>query len=123
MYRMNVGGQGGSWLTDYPLADIDLSIRLAEITKTRVAFDAAGQPLHLIVRLTDGELFKCPFIMMQEVGRAFFTNEDAIQLRTYLLKGGFLWVDDFWGSYAWELWAAQIGKVLPPIEYPIVDLP
>ena len=50
-------------------------------------------------------------IMMQEVGRLFFNDEDATQLRKYLLKGGFLWVDDFWGSYAWNTWAAQIAKV------------
>ena len=122
-YRMNPGGDGGNWLTDYPLADIDLSIRLGELTKTRVAFDATGQPEHLIVRLTGDELFQCPFIMMQEVGRLLFTAEDAAQLRTYLLKGGFLWVDDFWGSYAWNVWAGQIRKVLPASEFPIIDVP
>ena len=124
VYRMNPGGDGGSWLTDYPLADIDLSIRLAELTKIRVGFDAPGQPQHLIVQLTADELFKCPLIVMQEVGRLFFNDEDATRLRTYLLKGGFLWVDDFWGSYAWDSWAAQIRKVFPDAaDYPIVDLP
>ena len=123
MYRLNPRGDGGSWLTDYPLAEIDLSIRLAELTKIRVGFDRAGQPQHLIVPLTGDELFQCPFIMMQEVGRVFFTNEDAARLRTYLLKGGFLWVDDFWGSYAWDVWASEIRKVFPSAEYPIIDLP
>src|SRR6267142_6100777 len=52
MYRMNPAGDGGSWLTDYPLADMDLSIRLSELTRMRVAFDATGQPQHLIVSLT-----------------------------------------------------------------------
>jgi len=122
-YRVNPNGDGGGWLTDYPLADIDLSIRLAELTSTPVSMDAAGQPQHLIVRLTDDELFQCPFIMMQEVGTLFFNAEDAAKLKTYLLKGGFLWVDDFWGSYAWDIWASQIRKVLSPAEYPIVDLP
>ena len=123
VYRTNPVGDGGGWLTDYPLADIDLSIRLSELTNIRVAMNAAGEPRHLIVRLTDNELFQCPFIMMQEVGRLFFTEEDAARLRLYLQKGGFLWVDDFWGSYAWDVWAAQIRKVLPPSEYPIFDLP
>ncbi len=122
-YRMNPRGDGGGWLTDYPNADIDLMIRLAELTKTPVSFDRAGQPEHLIVRLTDDTLFQCPFIMMQEVGTIFLSDEDAARLRTYLLKGGFLWVDDFWGSYAWDVWASQIRKVFPPSEYPIVDLP
>jgi len=122
-YRMNPRGDGGGWLTDYPNADIDLMIRLAELTKTPVSFDRAGHPEHLIVRLSDDTLFQCPFIMMQEVGTIFLSEEDAARLRTYLLKGGFLWVDDFWGSYAWDVWASQIRKVLPPSEYPIVDLP
>ena len=44
-------------------------------------------------------------------------------LRTYFEKGGFLWVDDFWGERAWQVWVSQISKVLPPAEYPIVDVP
>jgi hypothetical protein len=123
VYRANPRGDGGSWLTDYPLADIDLSIRLSELTKVGVSFDGAGQPRHLIVRLTDDELYQCPVIIMQEVGRLFFSNEDAERLRTYLLKGGFLWVDDFWGSYAWQTWENEIRKVFPEPEYQIVDLP
>ena len=68
-------------------------------------------------------MFQCPFIMMTEVGAAYFSPEEAARLREYLLKGGFLWADDFWGEYAWQIWAREIGKVLPPSEYPIVDLP
>jgi hypothetical protein len=122
-YRPNPAGDGGGWTTDYPLAEIDLSIRLSELTKTRVAFDERGQPQHLIVRLTDAALFQCPIIIMQEVGALLLTNEDAALLRTYLLKGGFLWVDDFWGSYAWDVFAGQIRKVFPPGEFAIEDLP
>jgi hypothetical protein len=123
VYRPNPRGDGGSWLTDYPLAEIDLSIRLSELTKIKVSFDGPGQPRHLIVQLTSDELFQCPVIIMQEVGRLFFTSDEAARLRTYLLKGGFLWVDDFWGSYAWDVWEAEIRKVFPATEYPIVDLP
>ena len=121
-YRTNPAGDGAGWLTDYPLADIDLSIRLSELTRTPVSFDPTGQPNHLIVRLTDEALYQCPFIMMQEVGSLFLSDVDAERLRDYLLKGGFLWVDDYWGSYAWEIWAEQIRKVFPPAEYPIFDL-
>jgi uncharacterized protein DUF4159 len=60
---------------------------------------------------------------MTEVGSAFIDNDEAARIREYLLKGGFIWADDFWGSYAWEWWVGQISKVLPPNEYPIVDLP
>jgi len=121
-YRANPRGDGGGWMTDYPLADIDLSVRLSELTKIRVSFTPGGAPRHLIVRLTDDELFQCPVIIMQEVGRLFFSNDEAALLRNYLLKGGFLWVDDFWGSYAWQVWETEIRKVFPAADYPIIDI-
>lgn len=116
-------GDGGGWMVDYPRADINLSIRLSELTKTQISLDPSGQPNHLVVRLTDPELFQCPFIMMTEVGQTFFEPEEAQRLRAYLVKGGFLWADDFWGSYAWDHWASEFSKVLPPAEYPTKDLP
>jgi hypothetical protein len=123
VYRLNPRGDGGSWLTDYPLADIDLSIRLSELTKVAVSFNGAGEPNHLIVRLDGEELYRCPMILMQEVGRLYFSDEDAVSLRSYLLKGGFLRVDDFWGSYAWQVWENEIRKVFPAAEYSIIDVP
>jgi len=116
------GDSAGNWSVDYPRADINLSIRLSELTRTNVSM-TNGEPNPLLVRLTDDVMFRCPFIMMTEVGSAYFDEQETERLREYLLKGGFLWADDFWGSYAWEWWAAQIGKVLPRSEYPIVDLP
>lgn len=122
-YTPHPRGDGGGWSTDYPSADVNLSIRFSELTKAAVGFDDRGYPEHLIVRLTDETLFRCPFIMMQEVGALYFSEEDAAALRQYLLKGGFLWVDDFWGSYAWALWEGEIQKVFPPNEFPILDVP
>jgi hypothetical protein len=115
-------GYGGGPTVDYPRADVNLSIRLSELTKTSISRDAAGDPNHLVLRLTDPQLFQCPFVMMTEVGSVFFDEEEAARLRAYLLKGGFLWADDFWGSYAWDHWADEIAKVLPPAEYPTVDV-
>ena len=122
-FRSAMGGDGGNWSVDFPRADINLSIRLAELTKTPVSERGELQPNHLLVRLTDDMLFQCPFVMMTEVGSLYFDEREAARLREYLLKGGFLWVDDFWGSYAWGVWASQIRKVFPSGEYPIVDLP
>jgi hypothetical protein len=115
-------GDGGNWSVDYPRADINLSIRLRELTKTDVSVDASNEPLPLLITLDSAELFQCPFIMMTEVGSASINDEEAARLREYLLKGGFLWADDFWGSYAWEWWVAQFNKVLPIAKYPIIDL-
>ena len=76
------------------------------------------------MRLTDDTLFHCPFIMMTEVGQHLpRRGGGGTNLRTYLLKGGFLWADDFWGSSRGNVWEEQIRKVFPPSEYPIVDLP
>ena len=116
-------GDGANWSVDYPRADINLSIRLSELTKTSISRLPSGEPNNLLVRLTDPELFECPFIMMTEVGAAAITAEEAAQLRVYLEKGGFLWADDFWGSYAWDWWEAQLRKALPADAFPIVDLP
>jgi hypothetical protein len=117
-------GQGGSWNVDWPRADINLSIRLSELTKTTVGRASDGDPNHLLMRLTDPVLYQCPFIMMTEVGSASISEPEAAQLRDYLLKGGFLWADDFWGGYAWEWWEAQIRRVLPnAAEHPFVELP
>jgi hypothetical protein len=123
VYQSALDGDGGNWNADWPRADINLSIRLSELTKADVSKNAQGEPNHLLVRFTDPEVFDCPFIMATEVGRTFITDEDAKAMRLYLEKGGFLWVDDFWGSYAWDHWVGQIRKALPANEFPIFDLP
>jgi hypothetical protein len=122
-FRGNRNGDGGGWSVDYPRADINLSVRLSELTKTTVSFSGPQAPNHLVIRLTDPTLFQCPFIMMTEVGAAYMDDAEAEALRAYLLKGGFLWADDFWGEYAWEVWAEQLGKALPPGVFPPKDLP
>ena len=118
--RREMGGQG--WWTDYPDADVNFSIRLAELTKARVSRDPGGDPNHLVVRLTDDALFQCPWALMSDAGTASLSDEEVAGLRAYLLKGGFVWVDDFWGPWAWEHWTRELSRVLSPSEYPIRDL-
>jgi len=122
-FRNNPYGDGGGWSVDYPRADLNLSFRLSELTKTPISHDPSGEIRHIVIRLTDPELYKCPFVMMTEVGAAYFDPEEAAALRDYLLKGGFLWADDFWGTRAWEIWSSEIAKVLPSGTYPIVEVP
>ena len=113
---------GRGWSTDYPYADMNFMIRLSEMTSTHVNFDQLGDPNHWVVSLVDDSLFGCPFIMTSDVGTMSLRPVEVVRLRDYLLKGGFLWVDDFWGSRSWRQWAGQIAKVLSPAEYPIKDL-
>jgi hypothetical protein len=122
-FRQNRGGDGGNWGVDFPRADINMSIRLSELTKATVSFAAPQEPNHLVVQLTDPTLFSCPFVMMTEVGAAYLTPEEAEALHKYVVKGGFLWADDFWGEYAWQAWTEQFTKAFPSAQYPIRDLP
>jgi hypothetical protein len=119
--RREAGGSG--WSTDYWDADINFSTRLGELTKTTISRQPNGDPNHLTVRISDPALFQCPILSATDVGTALFTDAEADTLRAYLEKGGFLWVDDFWGPYAWDNWVSNISKVLPPGEYPIRDIP
>jgi len=123
MFSAGYEGNGGNWSVDYPRADVNLSIRFSELTKARVATDASGEPDHVVISLSDPALFECPFVMMTEVGNAYISPEEAAKLREYLQKGGFLWADDFWGSYAWDTWVRELNKVLPPPDYKIFELP
>ena len=123
MFRQNPNGDGGGWAVDYPRADINFPYRLSELTVTPVSKDTKGDFNHVVLRLTDPELYQCPFIMMTEVGALYMDEDEAARLGDYLLKGGFLWADDFWGEYAWRVWENEIRKALPAGEYPMVDLP
>ena len=120
--RVRAEPSGIGWQTDYPFAEINLTTRLSELTRTRVSRDAEGLPNHYVVRATDPALFNCPMLVASDAGTIGLTDDEVTGLRAYLLKGGFLWVDDFWGTFAWEHFAAQIEQVLPPPEYQIEDV-
>jgi hypothetical protein len=109
--RREASGMG--WSTDYPMADRNLMLRLGEFTTTTVNLYEDGEPAHAIVRATDPELFACPFLFGSDIGTAGFSEEEVERLRDYLLKGGFLWVDDFWGERAMDHWTREMARVLP----------
>jgi hypothetical protein len=117
-YRRESSGSG--WSTDYPDADVNFSIRFAELTKTRVSKLPTGDPNHLVVPLNDDWIYNCPYIHMEDVGTLRFSDEEVARVRSYLLKGGFIWVDDSWGPWAIQSWEEQISRVLP--EFPIRDI-
>ena len=100
---------GSGWNTDYPDADHNFSVRLAELTRTRVKFDAGREPHFVVMPLTEPLLYHCPMIFMEDFGTARFGEDEVERLREYLLKGGFLWLDDSWGSYAWTMIVGEIG--------------
>ena len=115
--------RGQGWYTDYPDADINFMTRLSELTTTPVSMDHRREPEHVVITLADDALFDYPFIFMSDVGTVGFSQLEVERLRSYLLKGGFLWVDDFWGPQAWDRWSSEIGRVLPPSQYPVFEIP
>lgn len=116
-------GRRGGWRTDYPESDLNFSLRLSQLTTLDVARTPEGGFEHVVVRLDDPALFDYPFAYMLEVGNMTLSEAERTGLREYLLRGGFLLVDDFWGDYGWENWQYEIERVLPPEQYPMVDIP
>ena len=111
----NGSPSAGSWITDFPDSDLNLSFRLQQMTSIKV--DPNGR----VLRLTDKDLFRYPFIYMVEPGALLLRDEEVPILRHYLENGGFLMADDFWGELQWECFAEQIKRVFPNREF--VELP
>ncbi|MBN2128624.1 MAG: DUF4159 domain-containing protein [Sedimentisphaerales bacterium] len=118
------GRRGGRWATDYPDSDLNFSYRLHQLTALNV------NPDGVVLRLTDPQLVDYPFIYIVEPGALVFTEEEVQTLRSYLLNGGFLMVDDFWGEDEWYNFYFEIKRVFPdreprelPLSDPIFQLP
>lgn len=82
-----------------------------------------------IINLSDPELFDYPWIYMVEPGRLFLDEDEVPVLRRYLLDGGFLMADDFWGELQWGNFERQIKKVFPeksfvelPMDHPVFNI-
>ncbi|HSL71731.1 MAG TPA: DUF4159 domain-containing protein [Longimicrobiales bacterium] len=118
--RVRVEGGGQGWRTDYPNADNNFMTRLTQLTAAPVNRWDNGDLGFTVVSATDPALFQCPFLFASDIGSGAFSDVEAQRLREYLLKGGFLWVDDFWGDAAWRQWLGEIKLILP--EYSVVDL-
>ncbi|MDP2325323.1 MAG: DUF4159 domain-containing protein [Gammaproteobacteria bacterium] len=116
-------GSRRKWQTDYPESDSNFSLRLSQLTSIEVKRHPNGEFRHDVVRLDQPELRNYPFIYMIEVGDIALTEPEREGLRTYLLRGGFLMVDDFWGEREWRNWTYEFDQVLPPDEYPRFQIP
>ncbi len=108
--RYGRGFSGGNWATDYPDSELNFSYRLHQLTSMEV------DPDGVILDLTNPELFNYPFIYIVEPGRLVFSEEEVKILRRYLLNGGFLMVDDFWGEAEWYNFYYEIKRVFPDRE-------
>jgi hypothetical protein len=113
-------GRGQSWTTDAPEAEYHLTQgirRLSRINTINPDSDEVVFPL----RPLDDEIYDYPFLYAVEVGRWYLSDEEAAHLREYLLRGGFLIVDDFHGSLQWEGFMESMRRIFPDRE--VVDIP
>jgi len=108
--------QGGtSWTQDYPRADRHFALTLRRLT--RVHARSVEQP----VNLDDGDdVFNWPWLVAGEMGDWKLTASQAKKLRDYLLRGGFLMLDDFWREDEWDRFMESMSMVFP--DRPIVEI-
>ena len=105
----------GKWSVDYPESDLNMSFRLEQLTSLKV------DPEGIVLSLNEDKLFNYPFIYIIEPGELYFSDAEVKALRKYLLNGGFLMVDDFWGEAEWKNFERQFRRVFPTRE--ILELP
>ena len=112
------GYGGGSWSRDYPKADRQFLIAMKRLTRIN------GRSTEQVVDLDDNnpntEIENYPWIYAVQVQNWTFTDAEAKRLREYLMKGGFIMVDDFHGTADWEAFMRGMRMVFP--DRPIEDL-
>ena len=108
---------GGTWTTDYPEADNNFIVGLREWAGTNLKIAPRPEQLEIM----DDRIFDYPILYAVEPGFMELSTEQAARLREYLMRGGFFFVDDFWGEYEWQNVQEQFHKIVP--EYEIKDLP
>jgi hypothetical protein len=112
------GGYGG-WQTDYPKADRTFLRAFQRLT--RINAKSTEQVVDLDATEGDASVFNWPFLYAVQVQNWTFTPEQALKMRQYLLKGGFLMVDDFHGTADWEAFMRGMRMIFP--DRPIEEVP
>ena len=98
------------WAHDYPIAEENLYIALKAATSIKVSEESK------VLTFDDDEIFKYPFIYACEIGYLSLSEAEVKNLKEYLLRGGFLMVDDFRWVGEWRNWVHEIRRVLPDSE-------
>jgi len=118
-FRGGYGRRGPrlTWAVDYPDADENFIRGIRRLSHIHVNKEP------IVLRLDDDRIFEHPFLYMLEMGRnggPLFTDKEIKNLREYLLRGGFLFIDDFWGTWEWDNFYRAFVQVFP--HRPIVEL-
>jgi hypothetical protein len=106
-----------AWGHGFPIAEQNLMNIMNEVSYLNPHVDAINT-----ITVDDPELFKYPIAYVIEVDWWAMTDAEAAALRAYILKGGFVIVDDFkprrragFGDYGsgWDVFAANMKRVMP----------
>lgn len=108
-------GRRQMWMTDYPDAEHHFSRGVTRLTRVAVAESPR------VLTPMDEEIFDYPWIYAVEVGHWNLSDQEASHMRDYLLRGGFLMVDDFHGTYEWAAFVASMERIFP--DRPIIEIP
>jgi len=103
------------WTQDYPRADRHFSLALRRLTRIHVR--SVEQP----VNLDEGEEFDQPWLYAVQVGEWGPTAKQCLELREYLLRGGFFMADDFHGNFERQVFLDTMKMVFP--ERPVIEIP
>jgi hypothetical protein len=99
------------WETDYPEGDENLTRRLGQLSRVTVS-------RHATKRTFDArDLGDFPLIYVCDPGWMQLSSAEQSGLRKYLLNGGMIWVDDFWGDAEWDNFAEAMRQVLPELQW------
>jgi len=109
--RVNYGG-GGDWYCD-PSSIPNLLSYLTKNTSIKAAHDEYR------IKLTTKELRGHPYLYMTGHGNIRFTDEEIIELREYLMGGGFLHTDDNYGLNT--SFRREMKRVFPDRDF--IELP
>jgi len=114
-------GGGGSWSRDYPKADRQFLMALRRLTRIEARSTEQVVDLDSVDPKTGVPLiYNYPWVYAVQVQTWTFTDAEAKLLREYLLKGGFLMVDDFHGTADWQSFMDGMRMVFP--DRPVEDL-
>ena len=101
------GGVNFQWDHDYPRADRNFTQIVGELTAVETS------PGHNILSVGDPDIFKYPLAYLVEPGWMTLTQDEAANLRNYMMKGGFIIFDDFVDNFALRNFVNELDKILP----------
>jgi hypothetical protein len=100
-------GGGGGWSQDFPRADHDCLVALRRLTRID-----SPSPLN-VVDIDDEHILDYPWLYAVGVANWAFTDAEALRLRNFIERGGFLMVDHFHGQDDWNRFMSGMNMVLP----------